>query len=148
MREFFKGWKRKLGVVTLVLMASACFGCQPAQPATSAKRAASHPESQDAPKGKAIADLALREGREQADTILDSLLAGKFDADQALWPVGRKLKGYTSYSIKSQKIAGKDTAQFQGMVISPSGRARFDMTLVKQVDGKWAIAVFSGPDPE
>jgi hypothetical protein len=34
------------------------------------------------------------------------------------------------------------------MLLSPAGRARFEMTLVKQMSGKWAIGTFSGPNPE
>jgi hypothetical protein len=102
----------------------------------------------DAPKGEAIADPVLREGREQADAILNGLLAGRFDQDQDLSPVARKLNGYQFWSIKSQKIVREGAAQFQGVLSSPTGRARFDMLLVKQVSGRWAVGSFSGPNPD
>ncbi len=94
-----------------------------------------------------MADPVLREAREQADEILGSLLAGKFDNDPDLWPVARKVKGYRSCTIKSQKIVREGAADFRGVLDSPTGRARFEMTLVKQVGGKWAVGTFSGPDP-
>jgi hypothetical protein len=62
--------------------------------------------------------------------------------------VARKVKGYQSCSIKSQKIVRKGAADFSGVLIGPPGRARFDMTLVKQDSGKWLIGAFSGPKPE
>jgi hypothetical protein len=90
----------------------------------------------------------LREGREQADAILDGLLAGKLDQDQDLSPVARKVKGYQSWSITSQNIVREGAADFQGVLSSPAGRARFDMLLVKQMSGNWAVGTFSGPNPE
>ena len=100
----------------------------------------------DAPKGKDIADPVLRESREQADAILDGLLAGKFDQDSNLSPVARKLKGYQSWSVTSQKMTRPDAAEFGGTLAGPAGQAAFDMLLVKQQSGKWAVATFSGPN--
>jgi hypothetical protein len=100
----------------------------------------------EAPKGKAIADPVLRESREQANAILDGLLAGKFDQDPDLSPVARKLKGFGSSLITSQKLVRNDAAEFGATFTSPAGRAGFDMMLVKQVSGKWAVAKFSGPN--
>jgi hypothetical protein len=102
----------------------------------------------DAPKGEAIADPVLREAREQADHILDGLFAGKFDQDQDLWPVARKLKGYRSGSVRSQAVVREGAAEFRGVLTGPAGRARFTMTLVKQANGTWAVGTFSGPNPE
>jgi hypothetical protein len=50
--------------------------------------------------------------------------------------------------MAAKKIVREGTAEFQGVLRSPAGRALFDMTLVKQVTGKWAIGAFSGPNPE
>jgi hypothetical protein len=102
----------------------------------------------DAPAGEAIADPVLRQAREQADSILDGLLAGKFDQDQNLWPVARKLKGLQSWAIKSQKVVREGAAEFQGVLTSPEGAARFKVTLVKQASGTWAVGTFSGPNQE
>ncbi len=105
-------------------------------------------ERAEAPKGEAIADPVLREAREQTDAIFDGLLGGKFDQDPDLAPVARKLKGYTSCSVTSQKMAREGAADFEGTLFSRTGRARFDVVMVKQVTGKWAIGAFSGPDGE
>jgi hypothetical protein len=86
--------------------------------------------------------------REQADATLGGLLAGKFDNDADLSPVARKLKGYQSASVKSQKIVRDGAAEFGGVLTGPASRARFDMTLVKQASGKWAVGTFSGPNLE
>jgi hypothetical protein len=86
--------------------------------------------------------------RGQADTILEGLLAGKFDQDPDLWPVARKLKGYSAFAVKSQGMARDRTADFRGVLPGPAGRAHFAMTLVKQANGKWATGTFSGPSPE
>ena len=102
----------------------------------------------DAPKGKDIADPVLRESREQADAILDGLLNGRFDQDSNLSPVALKLKGFRSCSITSQKMTRPDAAQFGGALTGPAGQAGFDMLLVKQQSGKWAVATFSGPNPK
>jgi hypothetical protein len=93
-------------------------------------------------------DAALREARKQADAILTDLLAGKLDNDPALSPVARKLKGYDVYSIESQKIDSDRAAHFGGMLSRSAGRARFEMVLVKQQSGNWAVATFSGPNLE
>jgi hypothetical protein len=93
-------------------------------------------------------DPVLREAREQADAILTDLLAGELDSDPDLWPVARKLMGYDLYSVKSQKLDSDGAAQFGGMLTSSTGRASFEMMLVKQQSDKWAVATFSGPNLE
>jgi hypothetical protein len=95
-----------------------------------------------------VGDSALREARDQADAVLGGLLAGKFDDDPDLWPVARKLKGYQSCAIKSQQLVREGAADFRGVLTGPAVRARFDMSLMKQANGKWAIGTFSGPNPE
>ena len=127
-----------------LLLASTLMGCRPEVPSP----APAAPELPDAPKGEAIADPVLRQAREQADAIFDGLLAGKFDGDPDLWPVAKKLKGYQTYSVKSQQIVREGTAEFGGVLSGPAGRARFVMTLVKQQGGAWAVGAFSGPNPE
>jgi hypothetical protein len=93
-------------------------------------------------------DAALREARKQADAILTDLLAGKLDNAPDLWSVARKLKGYDVYSIESQNIDSDRAAHFGGMLSRSAGRARFEMVLVKQQSGNWAVATFSGPNLE
>jgi hypothetical protein len=102
----------------------------------------------EAPKGEAIADPVLREARGQADTILRGLLAGKRVDDSMMARLADKLKGFQDASIRSQKIVRENAAEFQGVLAGPRARARFTMTLVKQMDGAWAVASFSGPNPE
>jgi hypothetical protein len=63
-------------------------------------------------------------------------------------PLARKLKGYQNCSIKSQGIERENHAVFRGVLNGSAGRARFETTLVKQASGKWAIGMFSGPNPE
>jgi hypothetical protein len=106
------------------------------------------PEQLDAPKGDAIADPVLRQARQQADATFEGLLAGKFDGDPNLGPVAKKVKGYQSYSVKSQQTVREGAAEFGGVLSGPAGRARFLMTLVKQQDGVWGVSGFSGPNPE
>jgi hypothetical protein len=102
----------------------------------------------DAPKGDAIADLILREARQQADAILDDMLAGKLQNDPDTAPVAKKLKGYQSASIKSQEIIREGAAKFGGVLTKQTSQHRFEMILVKQQNGNWAIGTFSGPNPE
>ena len=109
---------------------------------------APHAEEPDAPKGDAIADPVLREARTEADTLLGGLIAAKFDHDPDLAPVARKVIGYQSFSVKSQTMSRVGTAEFWGVLGGPAGRARFDLTLVRQTDGRWAVGAFSGPNPE
>jgi hypothetical protein len=124
-------------------------GCRPAAPGGGGAPApAPQAEEPDSPKGEAIADPALREARDQADAVLAGLLAGKFDQDPDLWPAARKLKGYQSAAVKSQKLTGENAAEFEGALSGSAGRARFGLLLVKQQSGKWAVATFSGPYPE
>ena len=87
-------WAAALATVSLAL---AVTGCQPAAPGGGGVPApAPQAEQPDAPKGEAIADPVLREAREQADAILDGLLAGNYEADRSLavatlghrrWPI-------------------------------------------------------------
>jgi hypothetical protein len=101
-----------------------------------------------APKGNAIADAVLREARDEADEVLHGLLAGMFDQDENLAVVAEKVKGYTSWSIRSQKIVRGGMAEFQGILSNPAAKATFTMLLVKQAGGQWAVAMFSGPYPQ
>jgi hypothetical protein len=150
-----RSWRMDSSIVAwaaglvLVSLAFSITGCRPGAPAGGgAPVPAPQVEEPDAPKGEAVADPAIREARDQADAIFGGLLAGKFDNDPDLSPVARKVKGYQSYSIKSQKIVRAGAADFHGVLTGPAGRARFDMTLMKQVSGNWAIGRFSGPNPE
>jgi hypothetical protein len=124
-------------------------GCRPAGPRVGGPGFAGQTVLPDAPKGAAVADPVLREAREQADAILSGLLAGKFDNDPELSLVARKVKGFQSSSIKFQEIVREGTVNFRGLLISPAGgQAGFEMTLVKQTSGKWAVGTFSGPQLE
>jgi hypothetical protein len=105
-------------------------------------------EELDAPTGEAIADPVLREARAQVDEVLADLLAGKLDQDEKVAPVARKLKGYQSWSIKSQQLVQDGAADFRGVLTAPGARASFDIHFVKQGSGKWAIGTFGGPIEE
>jgi hypothetical protein len=128
----------------IALVAVGCEGERPTAPAPAAPKAG----EPDAPKGDAIADPVLREAREQLDMVLTDLLTGKFDQDESFAPVARKLKGYQSWSIKSQQLVRDGAVNFRGILTAPGGRARFDIHFVKQESGKWAIGTFGGPNPE
>jgi hypothetical protein len=130
-------------------IALGCVGCRPAGPGGGGPSAVASPEeSPEAPKGEAIADPVLREGREQAEAILEGLLAGKFNQDPYLALLENKLKGYTSSSIKLQKMVREGAADFDGTLSGAAGQAVFQMTLVKQANGKWEVGGFSGPNRE
>ena len=135
-----------LAVLSLAL---AVAGCRPATPAGGGVPVPSPlAVKADAPQGEAIADPILREAREQADTILADLLAGKFDQDKDQWPLAKKVKGYQFCSIKSQRMVREGTAEFEGVLSGPAARASFEMKLVKQSNGRWEIGAFSGPSPD
>jgi hypothetical protein len=129
----------------IILVTVILAGCRPAVPGRAVLAPA---EELDAPNAEAIGDPELRQAREQADATLGGLLAGKLEAHPSLSPVAKKLKGYQSYAVKSQQIVRDGTAEFRGLLSAPSGRVRFDLTLVKQADGRWAVGTFSGPNPE
>jgi hypothetical protein len=131
-----------LSAAPLIMLAVGCGESCP--PNTSPLVTAASSES-SAPKGNAIADPLLRQARDQADALLLGLLQGKFDEDDNLALVAEKLKGYTSWSITSQTRTGQRTAQFKGTISKAAGKATFQMTLVKQSSGQWAISKFSGP---
>jgi|SRR5438132_4440494 len=133
-----------LGCAAASLLAAA-IGCGPSATATSDAVVPAADETA-APKGNAIADPVLREAREQADAVVLGLLQGQFDQDENLALVAEKLKGYTSWSVKSQVVARKGKAEFKGTLTGPAGKANFSMLLVKQADGPWAVGIFSGPN--
>jgi hypothetical protein len=130
--------------VFVVMLLTVTIGCS----SSTTPSASVMPSSDEAaaPKGNAIPDPVLREARDQAEIVLLGLLSGEFDEDENLSLVAEKVKGYTSWSIKSQNIVRKGTAEFKGALSSPAGKAGFSMTLVKQPSGTWAIGTFSGPD--
>ena len=135
--------------VVVVSFALSIGGCRPVAPGGGGGPALASPaEEPDAQKGEVVADPVLREARDQADAILGGLLAGKFDNDPDLAPVARKVKGYQSSAIKTQQLIRDGAVDFRGVLAGQSGRARFNMTLVKQANGKWAVGEFSGPNPE
>src|SRR3954453_6740040 len=101
-------------VCAALLLALACTGCQPAAP-KGGGAPAPMAEEPEAPKAEAIADPVLREAREQVDAVLTDLLAGKLDQDENLAPVARKLKGYQSWSIKSQQLVRDGVVDFRGI---------------------------------
>jgi hypothetical protein len=129
-----------------LLLTLACTGCQPEAPKGGVP--APKVEEPDAPKGDAIADPVLREAREQVDAVLTDMLAGKHDQDEFLGRIATKLRGYQSWSIKSQQVVREGAVEFRGILIGPGGRARFNLHYVKQKNGKWAIGAFVGPNPE
>jgi hypothetical protein len=145
-----KRWSCRIGFAWLACASAGLIpvaGCGPAAP-TGKPSPPAVAEEPDAPMGAAIADPALREARDQADSTLAGLLTGNFGNDPDLAPVAKKMKGYQAASIKAQEIVREGTAQFRGLLTGPAGQATFKMTLVKQRDGHWSIGAFSGPNPE
>jgi hypothetical protein len=120
-------------------------GCGPQAPVGAVK--APPANEPDAPVGAAIADPQLREARKENDAILTDLFAGKAE-DSGPQRIAAKLKAYRTFSVKSQKLVRDGTAEFGGVLEGPKDRAGFKLTLVRQTDGKWAIATFSGPNAE
>ncbi len=122
--------------------------CRPATPASSgAPSSAPVAEEPDAPKGEAIADPVLREARARADVIVTGLLAGKLEQGQQVWPLEKKLKGFQSSSIKTQRLVREGTAQFKGVPSGSTARTSFSLKLVKQASGRWEIGWFSFSGP-
>jgi hypothetical protein len=148
MKQRFAGWCRKTGLAwafaTLLLLLA--LGCSGSATQGTATAVISSSDDASAPRGKAVADPFLREARDEAEAVLLGLLLGKFDEDENLSLVAEKVKGYTSWSIKSQQIAGKGRAEFKGTLSGPAGQAGFRMMLVKQASGPWTIGTFYGPD--
>ena len=148
MGKQFAGLLRKnciawLFTFPLLVVAVGCNGSGPTAPSP----VASESDATSAPKGNAIPDPVLRQARDEADAVLLGLLSGKFDQDENLALVAEKMKGYTSWSVKSQTLARQGAAEFKGTVDRPQGSANFTMMLVKQAGGQWAVATFSGPYP-
>ena len=130
-----------------VFAAMCLVGCGPAGPGGKGAVPAPKLEEPDAPVGLAIADATLREARQQNDAILTDLFAGKAE-DSGLARIAEKTKRFRTFSVKSQKMIRDGAAEFAGVLSGPDARAGFRLTLVKQTDGKWAIATFSGPNAE
>ena len=122
-------------------------GCGQAGPGGKAVVPAPRAEEPDAPVGEAVADPKLREARKENDAILSDLLAGKGEGS-GLARLIEKTKGYRTFSVKSQKLVRDEAAEFSGLLNGPKGQAGFRLTLVKLTGGRWAIATFSGPNPE
>jgi hypothetical protein len=140
---------RSAAVATFAAMCLMLTGCGRAGPAGKIVVPAPRAEEPDAPIGEAIADPVLREARRQNDTVLVELLVGRA-GESGNARIAEKIKGYQTFSVKSQKLVRDGVAEFSGLLTGPKGRADFRLTLVKQRDGdgKWAIATFSGPNPE
>ena len=111
------------------------------------RSAGARAEEPDAPVGEAIADPKLREARKENDAILSECSPAKA-RDRVSRGLIEKTKGFQSFSVKSQKLVRDDAAEFGGILKGPKGQAGFRLTLVKQTGGRWAIATFSGPNPE
>ena len=139
--------RRRLAWGVAVVPFMAVIGCGPATSGSNGTASVIPANDETAaPKGNAIAEPMLREARDEAEALLRGLLAGEFDQDENLALVAEKLKGYTSWSIKAQTLAGKGTAEFKGTLSGPAGKRNFSMLLVKQAAGKWAVGTFSGPN--
>jgi hypothetical protein len=138
---------RPIAGLAIATMCLTLMGCGQAGPGDKVAVPEARAEEPDAPIGWAIADPKLREARWQNDAILTELFAGKAEgADLAR--IAEKTKKFRAFSVKSQKMIREGAAEFAGVLSGPDARAGFRLTLVKQDDGKWAIATFSGPNPE
>jgi hypothetical protein len=95
-----------------------------------------------------VSNAELAAAQASATSILDGLLAGQYDTDAGLSPVARKVKGFTSWSVTAQKKEPGGAAgwHFTGTLNAPRP-ASFDLYLVKQEAGGWAVGSFSGPNP-
>ena len=147
MGKQFADWfgKRCIAWLFTVMLLVVAVGCSGSAPTAASVAPAS--DAASAPKGNAIPDPVLRQARDEAEAILLGLLSEEFDQDENLALVAENMKGYTSWSVKSQTLARPGAAEFKGTVDSPQGSAKFTMTLVKQAGGQWAVATFSGPYP-
>ena len=78
---------------------------------------------------------------------LDDLLAGKLNADPTFAPIARKVSAFQSWSITSITQQDQSTSRtFVGTLNSGNSVANFSIQMVKQKDGSWQVAIFSGPD--
>ena len=131
-------------VVFTVLMCGIGPGCT--GPSTPPKQTAAPvaPEKDDAD------NPLVKEARPDTEAVLDDLLAGRFHDDSMLAHLGQKLNGFQSWSIETQRIDPDlpKGVHFGGTLKGPRGDAAFRVLMVKQQNGKWMIATFSGPNPK
>lgn len=92
----------------------------------------------------------VKEARADTEVVLNDLLAGKYEEDSNFAVLDRKLKGFQSWSIETQKMDADDprAVNFSGTLKGPRGEATFTALMVKQQNGKWMIGTFSGPNPK
>ena len=102
-----------------------------------------------APGLLATSDAPTQAAAAAATNVLDNLLAGKLDNDPDLAQPARKVKGFQTWSITSiSNIQAQPPAcTFTGTLNAPGNTAAFSIHMVKQQNGKWGVAVFSGPNP-
>ena len=132
-----------LFVVITTLVSGSGVGCTPSSP-PKVVSATAVPNNDDAD------NPLVKEARSDTEAVLDDLLAGKYDNDADFAPVARKVKGFHSWSIESQKIETgvPKSVNFSGNLKGPNGEAIFTVLMVKQQSGKWMIGTFSGPNPK
>jgi hypothetical protein len=132
-------------VVVVAFFCAGGVGCTPSSHAPSPTGAApAIPKKNDAD------NPMVKESRPDTESILNDLIAGKYDKDQNFYPIARKLKGFRSWSIDSQEVVPDPpkAVRFGGTLKGPTGEATFTVTMVKQQNGKWMIGTFEGPNPK
>jgi hypothetical protein len=93
-------------------------------------------------------DPIVKEARSDTETILKNVLLGKTGDDTALAQIAGKLKGFESWTIERQELDKGEpkTVNFTGRLSGPGREASFRVSVTKQMNGKWAIGTFRGPD--
>jgi hypothetical protein len=94
-------------------------------------------------------DPMVKEAREETEFILKNVLSGKTGDDSGLAQIAAKVKGFESWTIDKQELKPGEpkTATFTGVLTGPGGEATFKVSMTKQINGKWAIGTFQGPNP-
>jgi hypothetical protein len=89
----------------------------------------------------------VTEARAETNAVFKNVLAGKTDNDSMLNRLSAKLNGFDSATIERQKLIPGElkSARFDGTLKGRKGQASFSVLMVKQENGKWAIATFEGP---
>ena len=95
-------------------------------------------------------DPMVKEARPDTEAVLNDLIAGETHGDSGLARLAQKVAGYRSWTIEGQEVGPDvpESVKFEGTLKGPSGDAGFTVLMVKQRNGRWMIATFSGPDPK
>jgi len=138
---------RIIAAAGICLVAAITSGC--GKPVAVAPTLAPPAAPTGAPRQDADETPLVKEVRAETGTILDDLLAGKYDDDPSYAPIARKLKGFRSWSIQTAAL-DKDsppTVKVEGTLVGANRDATFSALIVKQeATGRWMIGSFNGPN--